>query len=168
MSEWDAYIEICCKNGISRQVMTDFLDYQTITDFAITNTDRHLNNFGILRDADTLQILGPAPIFDSGNSMFYDTQKNYSRQPYEILTANVNGFFKKEEKFLEKVRNRDIVSIDRLPMEDDVTDFYTSYGIPEEKAQMLAGNYTIKKNMIRSFQIGKKISYYLEKRAASN
>lgn len=35
-----------------------------LTDFVISNTDEHLLNFGVLRDADTMKLIGPAPIFD--------------------------------------------------------------------------------------------------------
>ena len=34
--------------------------------------DRHLNNFGAVRDAETLEWHGMAPIYDSGSSLGYD------------------------------------------------------------------------------------------------
>lgn len=33
------------------------------------NEDRHLNNFGIIRDINTLKWLDMAPIFDNGQSL---------------------------------------------------------------------------------------------------
>ena len=68
---YDKYIDICVANGIDRGVMQDYMDYLVLSDFVISNTDEHLLNFGILRNADTMELLGPAPIFDSGNSMFF-------------------------------------------------------------------------------------------------
>lgn len=41
-----------------------------MSDFIISNVDRHLNNVGILRDADSLCFERMAPIFDSGKSLF--------------------------------------------------------------------------------------------------
>jgi hypothetical protein len=41
-------------------------------DFLIVNTDRHFNNFGVIRNAETLEWIGPAPIFDCGTSMWHD------------------------------------------------------------------------------------------------
>lgn len=38
-------------------------------DYVIANDDRHLNNFGLLRDAETLEWLGPAPLYDCGSSL---------------------------------------------------------------------------------------------------
>lgn len=43
-----------------------------LIDYITANTDRHLNNFGFLRNPDTLELTGLAPIYDSGTSMFYD------------------------------------------------------------------------------------------------
>ena len=44
-----------------------------VFDALIYNEDRHFGNFGLLRDNHTGDILGPAPIFDNGLSLF-----NYS------------------------------------------------------------------------------------------
>ena len=50
-----------------------------IFDALIHNTDRHLNNFGVLIDNESNRILGPAPLFDHGNSLFYNvTEDEYS------------------------------------------------------------------------------------------
>ncbi len=40
-----------------------------ILDYLILNEDRHLNNFGIIRDVNTLQWLDICPIFDNGQSL---------------------------------------------------------------------------------------------------
>lgn len=45
-----------------------------VVDFIIANVDRHINNFGFIRNANTLEWLGFAPIFDSGTSMFLNFQ----------------------------------------------------------------------------------------------
>lgn len=41
-----------------------------VFDAVIYNEDRHFGNFGILRDNHTGKIIGPAPIFDNGLSLF--------------------------------------------------------------------------------------------------
>jgi len=64
------YAYICNKNGI-KNVQND-LDAMLAIDFLIGNDDRHKGNFGILRDANTLQWLKIAPVFDNGNSLFFD------------------------------------------------------------------------------------------------
>lgn len=50
-------------------IKQDFSKISTL-DFIIANTDRHLNNFGFLRNPDTLEWLGLAPVYDSGTSLF--------------------------------------------------------------------------------------------------
>jgi hypothetical protein len=39
-------------------------------DYIIMNEDRHYGNFGAIRNAETLEWLGMAPIYDSGTSMW--------------------------------------------------------------------------------------------------
>ena len=46
------------------------IDMMLTLDFIIVNTDRHYNNFGFVRDANTLEWLSVAPIYDSGTSMW--------------------------------------------------------------------------------------------------
>jgi hypothetical protein len=46
------------------------IDQMLVLDFIIANIDRHYNNFGIVRDANTLEWLSVAPIYDSGTSMW--------------------------------------------------------------------------------------------------
>jgi hypothetical protein len=66
------FLEICGKNGI-KNVKTR-IDEMIALDFLIGNVDRHKGNFGIIRNADTLEWLQIAPIFDNGNCLFYDSE----------------------------------------------------------------------------------------------
>lgn len=52
------------------------LDRMIAVDYLIANTDRHFNNFGVIRHAETLEWLGPAPIFDCGTAMWHDQFTN--------------------------------------------------------------------------------------------
>lgn len=45
----------------------------TSRDDTAYNTDRHLTNFGVLRDSRSGDVLGAAPIFDNGRSLFFNT-----------------------------------------------------------------------------------------------
>ena len=62
---------LCCKKLGIRDVVP-FLDRMIVIDYIIANEDRHFNNFGVLRNAETLEWLGMAPIYDSGSSLGYD------------------------------------------------------------------------------------------------
>lgn len=162
---YDTYIDVCVKNGIDTEEIQEYMDYQTETDFVISNTDEHLLNFGVLRDVDTGKLRGVAPIFDSGNSMFYRDEKRaipFTRK--ELLKREITSFYSSEEKMLKKVKNKKIVKIDSLPSSKEVEELYANNGIPEEKAIMIAKSYEKKKEMLDEFQNGFTISLYNEKR----
>lgn len=52
---------------------TKLLHNMLAFDYLIYNQDRHFGNFGFLRNVDTLEFVGMAPIFDNGTSMWFDT-----------------------------------------------------------------------------------------------
>lgn len=122
LSLYEHFIRVCVSHGMNEKTVRDFLEYQILTDFLLTNTDRHLNNFGILRDSESLQWIGMAPIFDSGCSMFW----NNPRLPeYSDLTdISVNSFRKTEKQLLGYVRDWSHVSVDKLPTEEDFRSIY--------------------------------------------
>lgn len=50
------------------------LDKILVLDYIISNEDRHYNNFGFIRNPETLEWLGLAPVFDSGTSLWHNTR----------------------------------------------------------------------------------------------
>lgn len=70
-SAYDHLVSCCSHHGLD---IVPFLDRMLTLDYIIANGDRHLNNFGILRDPDTLEWLGPAPVYDSGSSLGFDLE----------------------------------------------------------------------------------------------
>lgn len=64
---YETYINLLEKHGIkdARSSLEDMF----ILDYIMLNEDRHLNNFGIIRDVQTLNWIGTAPIFDTGESL---------------------------------------------------------------------------------------------------
>lgn len=165
---YDEYINICVENGIDYEQIQEFMDYQTMTDFLITNTDEHLLNFGVLRDPNTMNLIGPAPIFDSGNSMFYSDGRKTPYTRAGILDIPITSFYKREEKLLGKVKNKNVVDLNSIPSADEVKELYANAGIPEEKADIISKNYDTKAKMLSEFQRGKTISLYKEKQAEKN
>ena len=70
-----------------------FLEYQIMTDFILSGRDRHLSNISVLRDASSLKFIQPAPIYDSGKSMFVndsvpDNYKDMLKIPTESFASN--------------------------------------------------------------------------------
>lgn len=143
--------KVCLSLGMSEQYFSDFMDYQIMTDYLMSNTDRHMNNIAVMRNPDTLEILGFAPIYDSGNSMFYNI-------PYQQLGTlrieeiKTHSFIEKESKLLQYVQNRDIVNLDKAEMdfslyEKDVLENHIR--IPQLKKL-----YEKKRENLRAFQKG--------------
>ena len=71
---------------------------------------------GIMRNPDTLELLGFAPIFDSGNSMFYNV-------PYEglkkvrITELKTHSFIEREIKLLQYVMDRSLVDLEKIEID---------------------------------------------------
>lgn len=166
LSTYNNYIEICTKLGIDRNRIQDFMDYQTLTDFIISNSDEHLANFGILRSSDTFEYVDVAPIYDSGNSMFYNERKVYSR--CEMLQRTITSFYKTEEKLLHNIKNKNIVKTELLPTNDELFTLYSDYGVPQEKISIIASNYNTKIEMVKDLQRGIHISLYNEKKKCAS
>lgn len=68
--DYEDYIHILEENGIKNARVE--VENMYILDFLIMNEDRHLNNFGIIRDVNTLKWIGVAPIFDNGMALNVD------------------------------------------------------------------------------------------------
>lgn len=85
-NEYLYYVNICQELGID---IVPALDRMIVLDYIIANEDRHFNNFGLLRDANTLEWQGAAPIFDSGTSLWYNrntaqiTRNNLTCKPFK-------------------------------------------------------------------------------------
>ena len=73
-SSYNHLIE-CCKKLDMPDIedIKDRLSEMVLIDYIMANVDRHYGNFGFLRDVNTLEWLGAAPLFDTGNSLFYET-----------------------------------------------------------------------------------------------
>lgn len=163
VSDCDHYIAVCDSKGLPQEEMQRFLDYLILTDFAVSNIDEHLQNFGILRNADTLEFIGPAPIFDSGNSMFFNRTGSVPLNRSELLEQEIRSMHTSEEKMLKHVKDPSVLDPDKLPSPDEAAAFYLSHGITEAKCHLISGSYRNKLSLLNDFMKGIKISLYLEK-----
>lgn len=69
-SVYQHFVRCCEALGIKEVI--PYLDRMIVIDYIIANEDRHLNNFGAIRNAETLEWVCFAPIYDSGSSLGYD------------------------------------------------------------------------------------------------
>ncbi|MDR1604513.1 MAG: excisionase [Gracilibacteraceae bacterium] len=61
-----------CGEKLEIPGVREAIDKMLTLDYIIANEDRHYNNFGFIRNADTLEWKGFAPVFDSGTSLWYN------------------------------------------------------------------------------------------------
>ena len=76
IKDYEECIKVLEEHGISDARIK--MENMYIIDYLIMNEDRHLNNFGIIRDVNTLEWLDVAPIFDNGQSLnitYYDNEE---------------------------------------------------------------------------------------------
>ena len=82
VSVYQHFVNCCEALGVKGVI--SFLDRMIVLDYIIANEDRHMNNFGLLRNPETLQWLGFAPIYDSGSSLGYDKTAAQIRSGREV------------------------------------------------------------------------------------
>ncbi|MBE6865249.1 MAG: excisionase [Ruminococcus flavefaciens] len=113
-NEYLHYVSLCKELGID--IVPD-LDRMIVLDYIIANEDRHFNNFGLLRNANTLEWIGAAPIFDSGTSLWYN--KTASR----FIASNIicKPFKKSHGEQLKLVSSYDWLDVSKLDgIEDEI------------------------------------------------
>ncbi|WP_243424970.1 HipA domain-containing protein, partial [Anaerotignum lactatifermentans] len=74
LSDYEFYLS--CAEQLGVKNIREQTEKMIILDFLIGNEDRHFNNFGLIRNAVTLEWIGVAPIFDCGTSLWYNTQES--------------------------------------------------------------------------------------------
>ena len=121
IEDYKNYIKILRENGIKNAEKK--IDNMFILDYIMLNEDRHLNNFGIIRDVNTLEWLDVAPIFDTGMSL---SVASYNDN--EIIIDGGGKFFYNDVRFEDIIIN--ITNLKRL-------DLFKLDGIVEEFDDLL-------------------------------
>lgn len=114
VSTYEHYINILEKNGIKNA--RENVENMLLIDFLVMNIDRHLGNFGIIRNVETLKWEKIAPIFDTGEAMncdkelfFIDFNDGKGR-----FFGNDNKLFSEYLKYIKNINRFDISSKDEI------------------------------------------------------
>lgn len=93
IDDYESYIKKLESEGIEDARIK--MENMFILDYLMLNEDRHLNNFGIIRNVNTLKWVDVAPIFDNGQSLniqYYDDNEMHvvgeGKFFYEIKSFN--------------------------------------------------------------------------------
>jgi len=130
-SDYDSFIlkaeELGVKDARRR------VDMMIVLDFIIVNTDRHYNNFGLVRNANTLEWISVAPIYDSGTSMW--CKEDLSDMNARDLGIDSKPFRSKHIKQIKLVKDLSWLDLDKLDgIEDEYAKMLNSVSDPSKYA----------------------------------
>ena len=101
-------------------------------DFVLANRDRHYRNFGIIRNVETLEVTGIAPVFDSGSCLWSDAE--FLEVPGDFLYM------------AKPFKMNGMKPVDQLRLFDGYFDWFDPVmldGYPEEVGAILSQNPNI-------------------------
>ena len=120
MNDFNFYIQVLEKHNVpdARRNVTGMV----VLDYLMMNVDRHMKNFGIIRNVETLEWVRTTPIFDSGQSMQCNElteNLNFHRGICKFFTNGKKDF----EKMLDTVGDELIdILVENL---DGISDEYS-------------------------------------------
>lgn len=117
-SEYDYFMR-CCKQVGIKDLMQKNLDYILPFDYLIANIDRNYGNFGVIRNVETLKIETAAPIFDNGNSLWYDSvniDQNVKAYPFKFNQDEQIKYVKNIRFPIDKIRKISGICIEVLAL----------------------------------------------------
>lgn len=157
ISSYEHFIRICGKHGMDTDMFRQFLDYMILSDFVLSQRDRHLGNVSILRDVDSLQFIAPAPIYDSGKCLFvHDSVPENDR---EMLNIKTESFAGDEMKMLKFVSDRSSLDVTKLPARSYIEELYAlDSKMDDHRITLIGEGYERKIDLFRRFQLGEDLS----------
>ena len=154
LSNLEHLLNVAKKYGMDDHQFRRDLEYQIMTDFIISGYDRHYNNFGVLRDADTLEFVRMAPIFDSGGALFAGAE--LPNGSGDLLKVKTNSIFSNERKLIEHVSDPMVVDLDKLPPPSYIREMYEKDSqVTEKTIAAVVFAYEKKIDICRNIQKGK-------------
>ena len=144
-NKYEHYIR--CLNNLKIKDVNLLVDKMIICDFILANKDRHFNNFGAIRNVETLGFEKVAPIFDNGCSLCFDENDMYVGEFF--LTKPFEEYEKTQLSLVKKVSWLDINKLN---------------GFAEEAREILLSNKLLSKDRVEKIteQIKSRIEFVSE------
>lgn len=156
-SSFEHFINVCGHHGMDTEALRAYLDYMIMSDFVLSGRDRHLSNISILRDADTLQFIEPAPIYDSGKCLF--VQDSVPANERDLLSIKTESFKSSELKMLSLVSDKSRLDITKLPSRSWIEEMYSlDSKMDENRIKLIGEGYERKVDLFRRFQLGEDLN----------
>lgn len=151
-SLYNQFVDGCTAIGMDSEYIKDFLSYQILLDYLVTNTDRHFNNFGIIRDSETLKPISMAPIYDSGSCLFWK-RENPVITPGLFDKIKTCSFLDREDKLLRYITEFRTLDLDKLPSNEELHSIYSEGNVlPEERISFIRQCFTEKMERLERLQ----------------
>lgn len=138
--------------GFTIDYIDAFFDYMILSDFVLSNCDRHMNNIGILYSSQERKILRFAPLYDFGDSMFFDKRAVPSGNA--LLNMTTSSFYKFEVDMLKLVKNVNALNLNLLPTRDEIFSIYMPVIQDELRVTDLFEGFVLKKALLSELQAG--------------
>lgn len=157
VSSYEHFIRVCSNHGMDEEALRRDLEYQILMDFILSGRDRHLSNVSILRDANTLEFVRMAPIYDSGKCLFINEEIPENNR--DLLSIETNSFASTELKLLSYVRDRSLVDVTKFPGPDLIKKAYQMDSkMKESRIKGVCEAYERKVELFRDYQLGKDLN----------
>jgi hypothetical protein len=152
-SPYEHFVQASEKLGIPNIV--EFINYVLVFDYLMANTDRHFGNFGAIRNVETLEWIGAAPVFDTGTSLWHNK-----------LTKVINSFDEIESKpfYAKQLKQMELVTdFEWIPFENlkDVTGdlhevFNKSEYMDEQRIEVICNGVTERLKQLQEMEMEQK------------
>lgn len=153
-NDFQHYLNILEKNKVPNAKID--LENMFIVDYLTMNTDRHMKNFGIIRNVETLKWDRVTPLFDTGQSMnCHELTKNIN------FNEGVGKFFsntnKKFSTYLTSISNLNRVDISKLEgldveFEKTLRQYQEYTEMPDERIKKLSAGFKQRVKSLENFR----------------
>lgn len=141
-NKYEHYIN--CLNKLGIKNAKEQIDKMIVCDYILANKDRHFNNFGAIRNVETLEFITVAPMFDNGCSLWFDENDLYVGEFF--LTKPFEEYEKNQIALVKDFSWLDISKLD---------------GFDQEVKEVLKKNKLLTKERVEkiSIEVQKRIDY---------
>lgn len=144
INDYHIYLKILNENNVPNA--EEYLQKMFMLDYILLNEDRHLNNFGVIRDVKTLEWKRICPIFDTGRSMNTNVTTsywNFKEGEIKCFTNELISSKNLEPLFTIKIKEEQIEKLKKLQEKyKEMLEKYSEYTkLSKEEIQMLTEGY---------------------------
>lgn len=145
IKDFEIYVKILEKHNVPKA--RENLEKMFMLDYIMLNEDRHLNNFGIIRNVKTLEWVRTCPIFDTGRSMNTNVTTaywNFEEGEVKCFTQELISSKLLENLFTIKIEKSQIDKLKLLKKEyKEMLEKYQEYTkLSNEEIKKLVKGYT--------------------------